>query len=376
MTAIGAAWNDRPSPVGLFCPQVDDSVGRQDILFCTRRRSDAMAFPNLGIVAWVQHLSNRLLNVGGICLIRINYQGIYPMSLAATNAASTGAPAKKKYVRAVGPKLRKLLYLIFVLFALMFANSSYLGVVTLMEWVRDEAYQDYYYQFMFLAHLVLGIVLILPVIVFGLIHMRNSKDRRNRRAVRIGYVLFAVSLVLLVTGVLLVRVTGFDLKQPTVRNVVYWLHVIAPFALVWLYWLHRIAGPRIKWKIGLRFLGVTSVAVVAIVFLQMQDPRDWNAVGPESGVQYFEPSLARTTSGKFIPADALMNDEYCLKCHEDIHKDWSDSVHRFSSFNNRALPGKRQSDPRGLVATRWERSSIPLVCGLPRSGAVFLGRLR
>lgn len=256
------------------------------------------------------------------------------MSLAATNAASTGAPAKKKYVRAVGPKLRKLLYLIFVLFALMFANSSYLGVVTLMEWVRDEAYQDYYYQFMFLAHLVLGLVLILPVIVFGLIHMWNSKDRRNRRAVRIGYVLFAVSLVLLVTGVLLVRVTGFDLKQPTVRNVVYWLHVIAPFALVWLYWLHRIAGPRIKWKIGLRFFGVTSVAVVAIVFLQMQDPRDWNAVGPESGVQYFEPSLARTTSGNFIPADALMNDEYCLKCHEDIHKDWSDSVHRFSSFNN------------------------------------------
>lgn len=29
-----------------------------------------------------------------------------------------------------------------------------------------------------------------------------------------------------------------------------------------------------------------------------------------------------------------MNDEYCLKCHADIHKEWSDSVHRFSSFNN------------------------------------------
>lgn len=256
------------------------------------------------------------------------------MSQTAPDAGASGALVTKKYVRAVGPKLRKLLYCIFVLFALMFANSSYLGVVTLMEWLREEAYQDYYYQFMFLAHLVLGFVLILPVIGFGLVHMWNTKDRRNRRAVKIGYVLFAVSLVLLATGVLLVRVTGFDLKQPTVRNLVYWLHVAAPFALIWLYWLHRIAGPRIKWAIGMRFLAVTSVAVVAIVLLQMQDPRDWNAVGPESGVQYFEPSLARTTSGNFIPADALMNDEYCLKCHEDIHKDWSDSVHRFSSFNN------------------------------------------
>ena len=29
-----------------------------------------------------------------------------------------------------------------------------------------------------------------------------------------------------------------------------------------------------------------------------------------------------------------MNDEYCKKCHADVHAGWSDSVHRFSSFNN------------------------------------------
>jgi tetratricopeptide (TPR) repeat protein len=51
-------------------------------------------------------------------------------------------------------------------------------------------------------------------------------------------------------------------------------------------------------------------------------------------VQYFEPSLARTTSGDFIPAHTMMNDAYCKKCHADVHAGWSDSVHRFSSFNN------------------------------------------
>lgn len=252
---------------------------------------------------------------------------------AVTSGAASAAP-RKKYVRAVGPRLRKLLYFIFVLVALLLANSGYLAIVTFLEWVREETYQDYYYQYMFLAHLVLGMTLILPLVIFGFIHMWNSKDRRNRRAVRIGYALFAASLVILITGTLLVRIGGFDLKQPLARSTVYWLHVIAPLAAVWLYWLHRLAGPRIKWRIGMTFAGLAGVAIAAMVVLQMQDPRQWNAVGPESGVQYFQPSLARTSSGNFIPADALMNDEYCLKCHADIHKDWSDSVHRFSSFNN------------------------------------------
>ena len=71
-----------------------------------------------------------------------------------------------------------------------------------------------------------------------------------------------------------------------------------------------------------------------MVWLHSGDPRSWMAKGPESGVQYFEPSLARTASGNFIPARSLMNDAYCEKCHADVHAQWSDSVHRFSSFNN------------------------------------------
>ncbi|MDH3588262.1 MAG: tetratricopeptide repeat protein, partial [Gammaproteobacteria bacterium] len=52
--------------------------------------------------------------------------------------------------------------------------------------------------------------------------------------------------------------------------------------------------------------------------------------------KYFFPSLARTVSGNFIPADVLMRDEYCAECHEDTHRQWSHSMHRFASFNNPA----------------------------------------
>jgi hypothetical protein len=32
----------------------------------------------------------------------------------------------------------------------------------------------------------------------------------------------------------------------------------------------------------------------------------------------------------------LQDDQYCLKCHEDSHRTWSASAHRFASFNNPA----------------------------------------
>lgn len=241
---------------------------------------------------------------------------------------------KKKYVRAVSPRLRKLLYVIFALVALLGANAAYLSSITAFEWLKGQTYQNYFYQYMFLAHLALGLLLVVPFVVFGTFHMLAARNRRNRRAVRIGYALFAAGVIVLVTGLLLMRVSGFDLRQPMARIVVYWLHVVVPLVAAWLYWLHRLTGPRIKWRIGVSYTAFVATVVLIMVGMHTQDPRQWYAQGPESGVKYFEPSLARTTTGKFIPAESLMNDEYCKKCHADVHAGWSDSVHRFSSFNN------------------------------------------
>lgn len=256
------------------------------------------------------------------------------MSDAQSGLGQTSRAEKKMYVRAVSPRLRKLLYFVFGVVALLGANSAYLAAVTAAEWASGKTYQNYFYQYMFLGHLALGLLLIIPFIIFGTLHLLAARNRRNRRAVRIGYVLFASSIVVLVTGVLLMRVGGFDLRQPLARSTVYWLHVICPLVVAWLYWLHRLAGPRIKWRVGISYAGFVAVVVAAMVLFHSQDPRNWYAVGPETGTKYFEPSLARTVSGNFIPAASLMNDEYCKKCHPDAHAQWSDSVHRFSSFNN------------------------------------------
>src|SRR5438093_3106529 len=147
------------------------------------------------------------------------------------NETSSAAPKMRRYVRAVGPRLRLVLYLIFGLFALLGANSVYLASITFLEWLKADpntTYQNYFYMVMFGSHLVLGLLLVLPVVIFGILHIKNAHDRPNRRAVRVGYLLFAVSLVLLLTGLALMRFDFFSIKDPNLRRSLYWAHVITP----------------------------------------------------------------------------------------------------------------------------------------------------
>ena len=209
------------------------------------------------------------------------------------------APAprpKIRYVPAVGPRLRKLLYVVFGLFALLVVDSAYLGTITWFEWRSGKTLQDYFYQIVFLLHLALGFLLVVPVVVFGALHLRNAWKRPNRRAVRAGIALFSTALVLLASGIALTRLGAFELKDPTGRAVSYWLHVAAPFAVGWLFVLHRLAGKRINWKLGWRWAVLAASFAGVMLVIQAQDPRRWNQQGPVSGEQYYFPSLARTAT--------------------------------------------------------------------------------
>jgi hypothetical protein len=220
------------------------------------------------------------------------------------------APNKKRYRPTMGPRLHILLYVVFGLFAVLGANSAYLSAITFLEWWNEELYQNYFYQYMFLAHLVLGIILVLPFLAFAFAHLKLAYNRKNRRAVKVGYGLLVISLILLISGFALMRVEGFEIRNPNTRLWLYWAHVITPALAIWLYVLHRLAGPRIQWKIGAGWAAAVGVAVVAMAGLHQQDPRKWNVEGPKEGEKYFEPSLARTATGNFIPAKTLIMDEY------------------------------------------------------------------
>lgn len=250
------------------------------------------------------------------------------------------AGVKRKYVRAIGPRLRIVLNVVWGMLAVLGANSAYLLVVTLLDWMeraQGVSYQNYFYQLQFLAHLILGVLFVGPFLAFNVVHILNTWNRPGRKAVYVGYALFAMSLIVLVSGVMLVRFEGLEFlsaRSGGSRGMAYWAHVVAPLLCVWLYILHRLAGPRIRWKVGIGWAGAVAAVVLVMVGLHRHDPRVWSAKGPKDGERYFAPSSTRTANGKWVKPEALMNNEYCLECHPDAYNSWVHSAHRFSSFNN------------------------------------------
>jgi len=252
---------------------------------------------------------------------------------------SPPAPADRrgfKYIPTVGPKLRPLLGLVLAGFALLGANGVYLTSVTAITRLMGTPQQTYFYLLMVGAHLALGFAIIVPFIGFGVGHLFTAWGRPNRSAVRYGLALMAGAIAILVSGLVLVRIDGFVVRDPTVRSVGYWVHVAAPILAIGLYVKHRLAGPRIRWEWARRWGAVVAVFVAAMGGLHSQDPRSLTARAPKEGTRYFFPSEAVTANGKYIPASTLMMDDYCLRCHKDAYNGWFHSSHHFSSFNNKA----------------------------------------
>ena len=255
--------------------------------------------------------------------------------------ASEAADAPGQFRPVIGRRLRRLLGFVFVLFGLLAINSLYLASITVIEWISGELYQDYLYQLMFLLHLLLGLVILLPAIMFGAIHMRNALPRPNFRAVRAGLALYTTVLLLLISGIILIRFDFFSIKDPIVRGGIYWLHVITPLLLIGLFTLHRLAGKQIRYRPGIVW-GATAVAVVVLALVPQFIEKRASAAGSAmpsamtDDTSPFFPALARTPNDDYLPAGVLMMGEYCQQCHRDVHDKWQHSAHRFSSFNNPA----------------------------------------
>ena len=108
--------------------------------------------------------------------------------------------------------------------------------------------------------------------------------------------------------------------------------VVTPLLAIWCFILHRLTGEA-QMETRCTDYGRVFGLAVAILLVWLPDPRG-AAQQPETGDAYFEPSLARTASGGFIPEASLMNDAYCEECHAETHARWKESSHKFSSFNN------------------------------------------
>ncbi len=245
--------------------------------------------------------------------------------VSADAEAKTGRPV-------IDARLGRLLGVVFLLFSLLVVNSVYLSAITILEQTGNEIYQDYFYLLMFLVHLVLGLLLTVPVIIFAIGHMRRAWSRPNRYAIRAGIALFTGLMLVLLTGLLLTRFSFLEVNDPLIRRISYWIHVVSPFAIAWLFVLHRLAGPPIRWRGAVRWSFAAAGFAAAMILVHV-GTRVW---GGTDSMAKFPPSLAVIVGSETIPPSHMMTDEECKECHGDIAASHEHSVHRFSSFNNPA----------------------------------------
>jgi tetratricopeptide (TPR) repeat protein len=239
--------------------------------------------------------------------------------------------ATRSMIPVLTPALRRLLGVVLIGAGLMAVNSLYLLAVTAVERLSGVLLQDQLYLALFLVHLLLGLALMVPVLAFGALHFRRARWRQNRYAVGAGLALYGTLVALFLSGLLLTRFGVFEINEPALRSVAYWVHVLTPVLAVWLFVLHRLAGPRLRWRDGLAWAGAASafaVLALAVHGLKLLHEPEW--------VRPFEPALAMVPKGAPIAPERLMQDDACAECHADIATRHAGSMHRFSSFNNPA----------------------------------------
>ena len=266
----------------------------------------------------------------------------------------------------VGPRLRKLLLAVLALFALLVVNSAYLGAVTWRQWLTGAMLEDAAYQAMFLAHLALGLLITVPAIVYGALHLRRAIGRPNRLAVRLGLTLFACVLVLLASGFALTRgVPLVELRDPVARSIAYWAHVATPLIACWLFVLHRLAGRPIRWAVGGAIGGAALVLGAAAMFFAETGQ-------PQSAEQTYPPSFARTVGDDIV--EHLLREEDCADCHADAHAGWRHSAHRFASFNNPAYAFSVRNTRRKLLERDGHLAAARICAGCHDPAPLFSGR--
>ncbi len=256
-----------------------------------------------------------------------------------------------------------------VLAGLLAINSVYLASVTFAEWLSGRTLQNAFYLDLFLAHLVLGMLLLVPALLFGALHFRRARRRPNRYAIRAGLGLYLALAVLFVSGLVLTRFGFFELNDPRVRALAYWVHVLAPLAVLWLFVVHRLAGPRLRWRAGIGW-AVASVAFAGLALTLHLSAGN----GAPAMVRAFEPALVQVPAGLPIPDEHLMVDGVCAECHRDIAERHAGSMHRLSSFNNPAYRFSIEDTRAEILARDGDVAATRLCAACHDQVPLFSGR--
>jgi thioredoxin-like negative regulator of GroEL len=263
-------------------------------------------------------------------------------------------------VRARGvlhPWQKRLYLVLLVPLGLMAANSIYLVAFT--------KYSSFFMA-MLLMHLVLGLLIAIPFLVFAFTHgARMLANIRNRKAKAAGITIVSLALLCIGTGVTMA------LKGATLTNrPIYLAHVFAiPAALVAFILHRRAAVHQLHFKRLAQWGGAVAAFLLVMAGLHKLEKPPQRIVNKNGDTQFFL-SSAETFDQGLLDGKKLAANQYCQECHPDSFRRWERGAHRFSSFNN---PFYRRSVE--LVADRVGREKTKWCAGCHDPVVLFTGQM-
>lgn len=291
---------------------------------------------------------------------------------------------------------KALLWVLMAFSAFMVGNAAYL-------WISppEKSVLPGFYQWMLVLHVAIGLLLLLPMVVFVVAHLPRALKMRNSRAMWSGGLVTAIALVLVATGFFIFEKAN-SVENRWAFHAHRWLAVAAPV----VYLAHRLVSHfRPSWKtVGKATLAPLAVLVVSLAFHHgtmpptPPDPQalvarppdgvdPWKDKWPDEGASgakktsVFFPAATQSVTGGFLPKNLLTNADVadeatlradiakygfaveakigaaqCARCHQDIVDQWSRSAHRYASFNNpfyRAAIEALREEPDGRQRSQW-----------------------
>ncbi|MBT8401488.1 MAG: tetratricopeptide repeat protein [Rhodothermia bacterium] len=267
---------------------------------------------------------------------------------------------RRKYVR-LPANQRRLVSIVLAGYVLLIVNS-----IILLIFERSTAFA---YMTNVLLHVGLGVVLVVPVLAFLALHLSKMPFHLNRTATLAG-AFTALSLgVLLATGFGIVILGasfggGWLLDTHIVTAVVTVLAFVGHVSLKEGARYHFLEWGD-AWRAGFSKaarhpFGMTLAAGLGISMLLLllpltrSEPVYVEGGGEAHGMAEAQAVLAHDG---FLEQDDLARSETCGQegCHPDVFAQWSESVHRFSSFNNPyyAKTVDLMLERSGSQPTRW-----------------------
>ena len=132
--------------------------------------------------------------------------------------------------------------------------------------------------------------------------------------------------------------------------------------------LQRVSsGRRRAWRLALLTTGTAVLLPGVLLTLRVMQPDPYRVENPllpplsqdDEGMYGargpFHPAGLFTNTGGKIPSNFFMTSKRCADCHPDIYHQWSQSAHRFSSFNNQWYRKSIEymQDVIGVRPSRW-----------------------